>query len=130
MPDQPNFLVIMSDEHGPMWSSAYGHPFVRTPNMERIAESGATFDAAYCNSPLCVPSRLSFMTGRYVSRCEGWDNAKPLPSDVPTWPYALRSLGYDSRTVGQDAPHRPGRGCTDSRRKLSYDPHGGGQRGG
>ena len=84
MPDQPNFLVIMSDEHGPMWSGAYGHPFVRTPNMERLAVAGATFDAAYCNAPLCVPSRLSFLTGRYVSNCEGWDNEKPLPTDVPT----------------------------------------------
>ena len=125
MTDRPNFLVIMSDEHGPMWSSAYGHPFVQTPNMERLAESGATFDAAYCNSPLCVPSRLSFLTGRYVSRCEGWDNAKPLPSDVPTWPYLLRSAGYDSalsgkmHLIGSDQLH----GFQD---QLAYDPHGGG----
>ena len=127
MTDLPNFLVIMSDEHGPMWSSAYGHPFVQTPNMERLAESGATFDAAYCNSPLCVPSRLSFMTGRYVSRCEGWDNAKPLPSDVPTWPYLLRSIGYDSalsgkmHLIGPDQLH----GFQD---QIAYDPHGGGHR--
>lgn len=125
MPDQPNFLVIMSDEHGPMWSSAYGHPFVRTPNMERIAESGATFDAAYCNSPLCVPSRLSFMTGRYVSNCEGWDNAKPLPSDVPTWPYALRSAGYDSALSGKMHLVGPDR-LHGFQSQLAYDPHGGG----
>ena len=125
MPDQPNFLVIMSDEHGPMWSSAYGHPFVRTPNMERIAESGATFDAAYCNSPLCVPSRLSFMTGRYVSNCEGWDNAKPLPSDVPTWPYMLRSLGYDSALSGKMHLIGPDR-LHGFQSQLAYDPHGGG----
>ncbi len=125
MPDQPNILVIMSDEHGPMWSSAYGHPFVRTPNMERIAESGATFDAAYCNSPLCVPSRLSFMTGRYVSNCEGWDNAKPLPSDVPTWPYMLRSVGYDSALSGKMHLIGPDR-LHGFRSQLAYDPHGGG----
>ena len=127
MIDRPNFLVIMSDEHGPMWSSAYGHPFVQTPNMERIAEAGATFDAAYCNSPLCVPSRLSFMTGRYVSGCEGWDNAKPLPSDAPTWPYLLRSVGYDTalsgkmHLIGPDQLH-------GFRQQLAYDPHGGGHR--
>ena len=95
--------------------------------MERIAESGATFDAAYCNSPLCVPSRLSFMTGRYVSNCEGWDNAKPLPSDAPTWPYVLRSLGYDAalsgkmHLIGQDQLH----GFSE---QIAYDPHGGGHR--
>lgn len=127
MTDRPNFLVIMSDEHGPMWSSAYGHPFVQTPNMERLAEAGATFDAAYCNSPLCVPSRLSFMTGRYVSNCEGWDNAKPLPSDVPTWPYLLRSMGYDSalsgkmHLIGPDQLH-------GFQHQIAYDPHGGGHR--
>ncbi len=125
MPEQPNFLIIMSDEHGPMWSSAYGHPFVRTPNMERLAERGATFDAAYCNAPLCVPSRLSFMTGRYVSNCGGWDNTTPLPSDVPTWPYALRNAGYDAvlcgkmHLLGLDSRH----GFSD---QLAFEPHGGG----
>ena len=125
MPDQPNFLIIMSDEHGPMWSSAYGHPFVQTPNMERLADRGATFDAAYCNAPLCVPSRLSFLTGRYVSNCGGWDNTTPLPSDSPTWPYLLRSAGYDAvlcgkmHLLGPDSLHGFGA-------QLAYEPHGGG----
>ena len=44
--EKPNFLIIMSDEHAPIWSSAYGHPFVRTPNMDRLAKEGNTFDAA------------------------------------------------------------------------------------
>jgi choline-sulfatase len=115
----------MSDEHAPMFSSAYGHPFVQTPNMDRLARQGTTFDAAYCNAPLCVPSRLSFMTGQFVSHCEGWDNAKPLPSDVMTWPYYLRSLGYDSllsgkmHLVGPDKLH-------GFSKQLAFDPHGGG----
>ncbi len=122
--DTPNFLVIMSDEHGSMFSSAYGHPIVRTPAMDRLAGEGTTFDAAYCNSPLCVPSRLSFMTGRYVSRCKGWDNAVPLPSDAMTWPYLLRSAGYDAvlsgkmHLIGPDSLH-------GFRAQLAYDPHGG-----
>lgn len=121
----PNFLIIMSDEHGPMFSSTYGHPLVQTPNMDRLAQQGATFDAAYCNAPLCVPSRLSFMTGRYVSRCKGWDNATPLPADAMTWPYRLRSLGYDvvlsgkMHLIGPDRLH-------GFREQLAYDPHGGG----
>ncbi len=122
---QPNLLLIMSDEHGPMFSSAYGHPLVRTPNMDRLAETGATFDAAYCNAPLCVPSRQSFLTGRFVSRCRGWDNATPMPSDTMTWPYLLRSLGYDvalsgkMHLVGPDSLH-------GFSQQLAYDPHGGG----
>ena len=98
---KPNFLVIMSDEHAPMWSSAYGHPFVRTPNMDKLAQQGNTFDAAYCNSPLCVPSRASFMTGNFVSNCETWDNATPLSVDRLTWPYILRSIGYDVTLSGK-----------------------------
>ena len=59
-----NILIIMSDEHAPMFSSAYGHPIVQTPNMERLAAAGATFDAAYCNSPLDGDSLLPLLTGR------------------------------------------------------------------
>ena len=68
---RPNFLVIMSDEHAARFSGTYGHPLVETPNMDRIAAMGGTFDNGYCNAPLYVPSRASFMTGRFVSNCEG-----------------------------------------------------------
>ncbi len=120
---QPNILVVMSDEHAPMFSSAYGHSFVRTPNMDRLADEGTTFDAAYCNAPLCVPSRLSFLTGQHVSHCEGWDNATPLPTDAMTWPHMLRSLGYEvvlsgkMHLLGPDVLH-------GFERQLAYDPHG------
>ena len=87
---KPNILIIMSDEHAPMYSSVYGHPIVQTPNMERLAQAGATFDAAYCNSPLCTPSRMSFMTGRYINKIGTWDNVTPLRSDQVTWAHRLR----------------------------------------
>ena len=60
----PNLLIIMSDEHAPQFSGAYGHPLVRTPRLDRLAGEGVLFENAYCNSPLCGPSRMSFMTGR------------------------------------------------------------------
>ena len=50
--DLPNILMIMSDEHGPMFSGTYGHPLVETPNMDRLAEMGTTFENGYCNSSL------------------------------------------------------------------------------
>ncbi len=92
---KPNILIIMSDEHAPMYSSVYGHPIVQTPNMERLAEAGATFDAAYCNSPLCMPSRMSFMTGRFVNKIGAWDNWTPMRSDEVTWAHRLRAAGYE-----------------------------------
>jgi len=123
--ERPNILIIMSDEHAPMFSGAYGHPLVQTPNMDRLARQGTTFDAAYCNAPLCVPSRLSFMTGRFVSRCEGWDNATPLPSDAMTWPTLLRSVGYDAVLAGKMHLIGPDR-LHGFREQLAFDPHGGG----
>ncbi len=50
-PRRPNILIIMSDEHAPQFSSIHGHPLVHSPNMERLAGMGVTFDNAYCNSP-------------------------------------------------------------------------------
>ncbi|MBY4211710.1 sulfatase-like hydrolase/transferase [Rhodococcus fascians] len=61
-----NFLILMSDQHTPAVYGAYGNRLARTPNLDRLAGSGTTFDAAYCNSPICVPSRAAMATGRYV----------------------------------------------------------------
>ena len=119
---KPNFLIIMSDEHAPMFSGAYGNNIVQTPNMNQLATNGVTFDGAYCNSPLCVPSRASFMTGNFVSNCETWDNATPLSVDRLTWPYILRSIGYDvtlsgkMHLLGTDRLH-------GFSRQLAFDPH-------
>ena len=99
--EKPNILIIMSDEHAPMFSSVYGHPIVQTPNMDRLAAAGATFDSAYCNSPLCTPSRMSFMTGRFVHHIGTWDNVTPLRSDAVTWAHRLRAQGYDVALSGK-----------------------------
>ena len=97
----PNILFIMSDEHAPMYSGTYGHPLIKTPHMDRLAADGVTFDNAYCNSPLCMPSRMSFMTGRYIHHIGAWDNATPLPSDTVTWAHLLRGVGYDAVLSGK-----------------------------
>ena len=120
--NKPNFLIIMSDEHSAQYSSVYGHPIIKTPNMDKIAKQGMTFTNNFCNSPLCVPSRASFMTGQYVSNNEIWDNTKSMPSDKITWPYILRNNGYEAvlsgkmHLIGQDNLH-------GFERNLSFDPH-------
>ena len=98
---RPNILLVMTDEHAAQFAGTYGHPFIATPGMDRLAREGVTFDAAYCNNPLCVPSRLSFMTGRYTHRCGGWDNSTALPVDAVTWPYLLRAQGYEVALSGK-----------------------------
>lgn len=120
--DTPNILVIMSDEHAPMFSSTYGHGLIDTPNMDRLTAQGTTFDAHYTNSPLCVPSRLSFMTGKFVSTIRGWDNATPLYLGELTWPYLLRSQGYDTALDGK--MHMLGRSALHGfDEQISFDPH-------
>lgn len=59
-----NVLLVMSDEHRPDALGCAGHPLVQTPVLDRLADEGTRFTATYCSSPLCVPSRASFATGR------------------------------------------------------------------
>lgn len=101
MSDKPNFLIIMTDEHNPFVSEPMGHPFIRTPNIQRLADNGVLFENTYCNSPLCVPSRASFMTGKYISRIGVWDNAASLSSNEPTWAHRLNLQGYDTALAGK-----------------------------
>ncbi len=100
--DQPNILVIMSDQHNANVLGCYGNKIVNTPNLDRLAKSGITFDNFYCNSPLCVPSRLSFTAGKYVSRINAWSNANQLPSDdYPSIASIMKSAGYDAYLCGK-----------------------------
>ena len=82
---RPNIVVIMADQLAPHWTGTYGHRIVKTPHMDALAARGMRFDAAYCNSPLCAPSRASFMTGQLVSRIGAFDNAAEFPASVPTF---------------------------------------------
>ncbi|MBK34918.1 MAG: hypothetical protein CME26_05235 [Gemmatimonadetes bacterium] len=56
----PNIILICSDQHGFRYA---GHPLVKTPNLDRLAERGTVFSNTYCASPLCTPGRASMMTG-------------------------------------------------------------------
>ncbi len=110
----PNILLIMSDEHDPAVTGCYGDPLVQTPNLDRLARRGVTFDACYCNSPLCVPSRLSFTAGKYISRINAWSNQSFLPDDCPSLPRALVAAGYDAYLCGKQHYRRDRRyGFTD-----------------
>jgi len=99
---QPNILLIMSDEHNPIVTGCYGNRTIRTPHMDSIAEKGVTFDTHYCNSPLCVPSRASFTSGKYCSRVSVWNNSCELPTaDIPSLPRVMNAAGYESFLCGK-----------------------------
>ena len=97
----PNILLIMADQLAPQFTSAYGHPVVKTPHMDALAARGTRFDSAYCNSPLCAPSRFSFMSGQLVSNIAAYDNACEFPATVPTFAHYLNSMGYKTSLSGK-----------------------------
>jgi len=97
----PNILLLMFDQLAPQFLPFYGHPLVRAPAMAALAEDGAVFDNAYCNSPLCAPSRFSMLSGQYCSSIGAYDNAAEFPSDIPTIAHYLRKLGYRTCLAGK-----------------------------
>ena len=96
-----NLLFIMSDEHNPKMLGCYGHDQVRTPNLDRLAEKGTRFVAAYTNSPICIPSRASFATGRYTHETHYWDNAMPYDGQIKAWGHRLQDEGMRVESIGK-----------------------------
>jgi choline-sulfatase len=96
-----NVLVILSDEHSRRVLGCYGHSMIETPNLDRLAESGVRFSDAYCNSPICVPSRASLATGRYPHQIRFWDNGIPYDGSVPSWHHRLKQAGHDVASIGK-----------------------------
>jgi choline-sulfatase len=97
----PNILFLFSDQHRGDWLSCAGHPYALTPNLDRLAAAGTRFTQAYCNYPLCGPSRMSVMTGRHPFRNNITVNEHCLPSDTPTIAHALALAGYETILAGR-----------------------------
>jgi choline-sulfatase len=94
-------LLIMSDEHRRDAMGTMGHPVVRTVNLDRLAKGGCCFTAAYCNSPLCGPSRSSFVTGRFVFETGCWDQRNHYAGSPDSWGDYLISQGIKVVTIGK-----------------------------
>ena len=101
MTTRPNILILMADQMTPMALPMHGRKVAPTPVMDRLAEHGVVFDAAYCASPLCAPSRAAFMTGALPSRIGTFDNAAEFRSDIPTFAHYLRAAGYRTLLCGK-----------------------------
>ena len=98
---QPNILLIMADQLSALALPSYGHPVVKAPHITALAETGVLFENAYCNSPLCAPSRASMMTGRLPSRIGAYDNACDFPTSAATMALGLRGQGYRTALCGK-----------------------------
>ncbi|MBN1672325.1 MAG: sulfatase-like hydrolase/transferase [Kiritimatiellae bacterium] len=97
-----NVVLLMSDSHNPFYSSPYGHPQARTPNMMRLAARGTLCRNAYCPSPLCVPSRSAFMAGQRVHALQTYSNCFiDVPTGYPSYGAVLRKQGVHTAYVGK-----------------------------
>lgn len=101
MTDHRNILLVSSDQHNPRAAGYAGHRLVQTPHLDALAERGTEFTSAYCSSPICVPSRASLATGRYVHEIETWDNSAPYAGEPVSWGHHLRDAGYQVTSVGK-----------------------------
>ncbi|MCH8119995.1 MAG: sulfatase [Planctomycetes bacterium] len=99
---RPNIIFILTDDQRYDAMSCAGHPWLKTPNMDRLAEEGVLFNNAFVTTSLCSPSRASFLTGCYAHTHEVFMNngRDPNPS-IPTFPQLLRKAGYQTAFIGK-----------------------------
>ncbi len=98
---QPNLLVLMADQLTARALRVYGGKVAQTPHIDALAAGGVVFDSFYCNSPLCAPSRFSFLSGQLPSRIGAYDNAAEFPAAIPTFAHYLRARGYQTVLAGK-----------------------------
>lgn len=101
--EQPNILVLMADQLRQDALGCYGNEIIRTPNIDRLAERGVRFENAYCPTPICVASRMSFITGHRAAR-HHWVANNALPGPVPELPTLMTLLhraGYHTQGIGK-----------------------------
>ena len=99
--ESKNLLILLSDEHNKRMLGAVGHSHVRTPNLDKLASEGVLFENAYCNSPICVPSRAILATGRYNAEIGYWDNADPYDGKIPSWGHRAVEGDCDAVSIGK-----------------------------
>lgn len=106
-PNRPNIVVMMTDDQRFDFLSSAGHPFIKTPNMDRIGREGAMFKNMFVTNALCAPSRATLMTGLYSHANGVKDNmGSKLREDVAWMPDLLRKAGYEVGFIGKS--HVPG----------------------
>lgn len=114
--EQPHIVLVMADDHGYGDTGFTGHPFVRTPHLDAMAESGVVLNRFYASAPVCSPTRASVLTGRHPFRVNVPNHGHYLRPDETTIAEALKTVGYVTGHFGKwhvgsvqpDSPTNPG----------------------
>jgi choline-sulfatase len=99
--DLPNVLLLVSDQHNPHVSGFGGDPVASTPALDGLAASGVSFANAFCQAPVCTPSRMSFLTGLHVSSIGCYNNHWALFPEHRTFAHHFAGAGYETCLVGK-----------------------------
>jgi N-acetylglucosamine-6-sulfatase len=105
--ERPNIVFVLSDNQNWKFMGCTGHPFLETPNMDRLAREGILFSNAFVTTSLCSPSRASFLTGQYAHTHGVRNNFTPWDESNRTFLEMLHEAGYDTAFIGKW--HMPGR---------------------
>ncbi|MHC4799496.1 MAG: sulfatase-like hydrolase/transferase, partial [Planctomycetota bacterium] len=98
---RPNVVVIITDDQRYDSLSCEGHPFLKTPNMDRIANQGARFANMFVTTSLCSPSRASMLSGLYAHAHKVINNFTDYPTDLPSYPRRLQEADYRTAYIGK-----------------------------
>jgi len=98
---RPNVLFILTDDQRWDAMSCAGHPFLKTPNMDRLAAEGARFANCFCTTSLCSPSRASMLSGLYAHAHGVTNNFTDYPNDLPSFPRQRQAAGYATAYIGK-----------------------------
>jgi arylsulfatase A-like enzyme len=98
---RPNFIFIVTDDHGYRDLHCAGASDLKTPNLDALAASGARFTDWYANAPMCAPSRAAMMTGRYPYRCNVYGNSPVMPPTEITLAHIMKAQGYATGVFGK-----------------------------
>jgi len=123
---RPNFLIILIDDLRFDEFGAGGHPYMKTPHIDRIAREGAIFERAFHTTPICSPNRASILSGQYASRHGIIDNvARDAASHrLPNYHLELQRLGYETAHLGKWHMGNDGRPRPGYDYWVSFDGHG------
>jgi choline-sulfatase len=97
-----NVLLLMTDEHSPHYLHCDGNELVQTPTLDALAAAGRLFTAAYCQNPICVPSRASLITGKMPTHVDTFNNNGGLPDDAVTMAKVFSKAGYVCEWLGKE----------------------------
>jgi arylsulfatase len=101
MPERPNVLFILSDQHNAKVLGCKGHPDVKTPHLDRLAAEGVRFENAIAQNPICTPSRVSYLSGQYCHNHGYYGLSGPNPGGLPSILGHFRRFGYRTCAIGK-----------------------------